>query len=255
MRSLALALILGLAATPALAAPKAAPAAPAPSQAPAVEPRALDALQRMSSYVASLPAFEVTSDTSLDLVKADGQKVSMDGEAHYKVRRPNAFVIDVNTDFKKRRFIYDGKQITVYAPEKGYYATVAAPATTREVLDTLWTKYGIALPLEDLFRWNDPAGARHGPMTSAFAVREEAIDGVATEQYAFREGDLDWQVWIQKGDQPLPRKVIIVDRTDPALPAYQAHLTWNVNPSFGADDFTFRPGPGAQQIALGQANR
>ena len=34
------------------------------------------------------------------------------------------------------------------------------------------------------------------------------IDGVATDHYAFREADVDWEVWIQKGDQPLPRKLV-----------------------------------------------
>jgi hypothetical protein len=33
---------------------------------------------------------------------------------------------------KSRRFIYDGKNFTVYSPQLGYYSTVAAPATTRK---------------------------------------------------------------------------------------------------------------------------
>ena len=52
--------------------------------------------------------------------------------------------------------IYDGKNFTVYAPIIGFYASAPAPATNREVLDSLYDKFGITLPLEDLFRWNEP---------------------------------------------------------------------------------------------------
>ena len=76
------------------------------------------------------------------------------------------------------------------------------------------------------------------------------LDGVKTTQYAFREGQIDWQVWIQQGDQPLPRKVVIVDRRDPAGPAYIARLTWTLNPPLSDADFAFRPGENATRIRL-----
>jgi len=217
-----------------------------------VDPKSLEALRRMSAFLQSLPAFALTSDASIDLVLRDGQKVQIDGVARYKVRRPAGFVIDVDTSMKDRRFFYDGKVFTVLAPKLGYYATVPAPATNRQVLDVLWTKYGIALPLEDLFRWSDPAGSRDAPQ-SGFRVGSATVDGVETDHYAFREATFDWQVWIQQGDQPLPRKVVIVDRTDPAGPAYTARLTWDLRPTLTADDFTYRPGNEAKAIRLSAA--
>ena len=255
-------LTLGLpAATSALAAPAttptAGPAALAGAQAPGeeavvekVDPTAAAALQRMSAYLQSLPAFALTSQTSLDLVLRDGQKVQVDGVARYKVRRPAGFVIDVDSNMKSRRFIYDGKQFTIFAPKLGYFATSAAPPSNREALDMLWTKYGIALPLEDLFRWSDPSGARD-QLQSGFRAGTVVLDGVETEQYVFREPQFDWQVWIQTGDKPLPRKVVIVDRSDPARPAYRAQLTWDVNPTLAESDFAFQPGKDAKLVHLG----
>jgi hypothetical protein len=256
-------LILGLPAATSVAAPvttpTTGPAAPAGVQlSPAeeavvekVDPTAVAALRRMSAYLQSLPAFAMTSQTSLDLVLRDGQKVQVDGVARYKVRRPAGFVIDVETNLKSRRFIYDGKQFTIYAPKVGYFATTAAPPTNREALDMLWTKYGIALPLEDLFRWSDPSGARDDQLQSGFRVGTVVLDGVETDQYVFREPHFDWQVWIQTGDKPLPRKLVIIDRTDPTQPAYAARLTWDVNPAFAETDFAFQPGKDAKLVHLG----
>ena len=72
---------------------------------------------------------------------------------------------------------------------------------------------------------------------------------MATEHYAFREPTVDWEVWIQK-DQPLPRKLVIVDRTDPARPTFTSRLTWQVNPTFTDADFAFVPDANAKRIQL-----
>ena len=215
-----------------------------------VEPAAVQALQRMSAYLGTLTAFEVRSQTSLDVVTVSDQRVQLDGVVTYKVRRPDGFVIDVDSDLKKRRFIYDGKKFTVVAPKLDYYAQVSEPPTIRETLQAISDRFGISLPLQDLFRWNDPASARSDRLDSAFKVGTATIDGVETDQYAFREGDVDWQIWIREGSEPLPLKVVIVDRTDPANPAYTARLNWNVSPTLTPADFTFQPDKDAKQIKL-----
>jgi hypothetical protein len=241
-------------ASPAPAAPAAGtskPAAAAPA-APAIDPQALAALRRMSAYLGTLPALELTSNTSLDVVTTQGQRVQLDGVVHYKIRRPDGFSIEVDSDHKKRTFIYDGKQFTVYSPEFGYYATVGAPPTNKQTLDAIEAKFGIELPLEDLFRWNDPTDNPAENLTSGFVVGTATLDGVATDHYAFRQPNVDWQIWIQQGPQPLPLKVVIVDQVDPTNPAYVARLAWNVNPTLTADDFTFKPGKDAKQIHMSE---
>src|SRR3954467_11443166 len=164
----------------------------------AVEPAAIDALKTMSAYLTSASTLAVTSEGSLDVVTGSGQRIQLDGTTQYKIRRPG-FVIDYVSDMKSRRFIYDGKNFTVYSPKLGYYATVPAPGTNREVLDTVYQKFGISLPLEDLFRWGDGSNAdRIKALKSAYDVGPATIDGVVTEHYAFREPNVDWEVWIQK---------------------------------------------------------
>src|SRR3982751_261931 len=215
-----------------------------------VEPGAIDALKSMSAYLARATTLAFTSDGSLDVVTGDGQRIQLDGTTQYKIRRPG-FVIDYVSDLKSRRFIYDGKSFTVYSPQLGYYATVAAPATNGEALDTIYKKFGIALPLEDLFRWGDGSTAgRLKAMKSAYSAGTATIDAVETDHYAFREADVDWEVWIQRGNQPLPRKLVIVDRTDPSRPTFMARLNWQVNPAFTDAEFAFVPDANAKRIEL-----
>jgi hypothetical protein len=215
-----------------------------------VEDTAIDAIKDMSNYLMSATTLAITSQGSLDVVTNDGQRIQLDGVTRYKVRKPG-FVIDYESNIKSRRFIYDGKTFTVYSPKLGFYAQAPAPATNREVLDAIYQKYGISLPLEDLFRWGDGSNAdRIQALKSAYEVGTATIDGVDTDHFAFREADVDWEVWIQKGDQPLPRKLVIVDRTDPARPTFIARLSWQINPTFTDADFTFVPDANAKKIQL-----
>lgn len=219
----------------------------APKTAAVVDPQAVAALRRMSSYLTSLNTAQLVSTGSLDVVTDDGQRIQMDGVTNYKLRKPG-FVIDFNSDLKKRQFFYDGKTFTEYSPATGFYASVAAPPTNREAIAAMYKQYGIALPLEDLFRWADPNGRRDDELKSAYQVGTATLDGVATDHYAFREGDSDWELWIQQGDRPLPKKLVIVDRKDPAHPTFVANLDWTVNPPLTDRDFTFTPGANDKRI-------
>ena len=239
------------AAQTALSSKATAAAAPPAASAKKVDPDAVKALVAMSAYLKSLPSFALTSETSLDLVAADDQKIQLDGVAHYKVRKdPGAFVIDVVSDGWNRRYIYNGAEFTLYAPTLGYYATVPALATIQATVDDVSKRFGISLPLDDLFRWSGADGVRADALDTGFFVGTATIDGVPTRHYAFREGAIDWQVWIQQGDEPLPRKLVIVDRRDATQPAYVANLTWTLNPPVTDEDFKFSPATDVKRIRL-----
>lgn len=215
---------------------------------PDVDPRAVDALRSMSTYLQTIPTFRLTSEASLDVITVEDQKVQLDMVTTYQVKRPG-IRIDWVSDQKNRQFYYDGKKFTLVAPTLGYYATVDAPPTNREFLDALYEKTGVELPLADLFRWADADHqADIDALTSAFSVGTATIDGAKTDHWAFRSAEFDWEIWIEQGDRPLPRKFVLIDRTDPTLPAFVARLTWQLNPQLDAAEFTYVPA--AEAIAI-----
>lgn len=223
--------------------------APAPQST--VDPSAVAAIQAMSTYLAGLKTFKLNTVGTMDVVTADGQRIQVDGTTQYEAKKPG-IRIHYDSDIKKRDFYYDGKNFTTYSPALGFYSTVPAPPTNKEFLDAVYDHYGIRLPLEDLFRWNDSRGERISGLRSAGNLGTVTLDGVKTTHYAFREPDVDWEVWIDQGDKPLPRKLSIVDRTDPARPAFTTRLSWTVNPSLPDSDFTFKPGPDAKKIPMAE---
>lgn len=249
MRGLALigcaALMIG---TPAIGQDKGSPVVQ-PATSDAVEPEAVEALQRMSGYLSSINSFQLTVNSTLDVITVDEQRLQIGAVVKYKVMRPG-IAIDFDSDVMNRQYFYDGKTFTIFSPKLKFYATSAAPPNNREFLKAVYDKFGISFPLEDLFRWNDGDKSDLQALTSGFSVGTATIDGVQTNHWAFRQGDFDWEVWIEQGDRPLPRKLVIVDRSDPAKPAYIARLNWTLNPPLTASDFTFVPGKDASRIPL-----
>jgi hypothetical protein len=214
------------------------------------DPEAIKALERMGDYLRTLKAFQVRSETNRDEVLDDGQNVEFDGVVEMIVQRPNRLRADVTSDKQQRLYFYNGATLSVWARRVNYYATVPAPPTIRELVDKLSDKYDIELPLADLFYWSDRAST--GSITDATDLGPSQIGGVSCEHFAFRQEDVDWQVWIQQGDYPLPRKIVIRTLTDEARPRFAAVLTWNLAPSFNDAAFTFVPPPDAKRITLAE---
>jgi len=215
----------------------------------AINPAAIKALNDMASYLRNLKAFQVESATTTDEVQDDGQLIQYMARINFVVQMPNKLLATASSDRNERTFIYDGTTFTMFAQRAGYYATVPAPPTLRELDDALSEKYDIELPLADLFRFGSPEW-KGADIKAATDIGPSEVGGITCEHYAFRQDDVDWQVWIQKGDHPLPRKLVITTTTDAARPQHTATYTWNLAPSFNQESFTFVPPAGAKKIVL-----
>jgi hypothetical protein len=223
----------------AMFAPQAAPGAE-PASAPQVDPRAVDALAKMSAYLRSIPAFQITMQTQRDDVDMYGQLITLSGGATYKVRRPNAFAINLALPGQSGDYVYDGKTVTAYDASAGVYSKFPAPGTIRETLEMAKDKYGATVPLEDLFTWSE-GDSRAKTLTSAHYIGKTQMGGQTASQYAFRQPGVDWQIWILDGARPEPVRVMIVATSDPARPRFRVDLTWNTAPQFDPAAFTFKP--------------
>jgi hypothetical protein len=232
-----------------LSAGAVAPAAQTPATTAAVNPAVVKALNDMAAYLRNLKAFQVESAVTTDEVQDDGQLIQYRATVSALVQMPNKLLLDASGDRNDRRFVYDGKTFTMLGRRIGYYATVAAPPTLRELDDALSDNYGIELPLADLFRFGSP-NWKGAEIKGAMDVGPSEIGGTTCEHYAFRQDDVDWQVWIQKGDHPLPRKLVITTTSDAARPQHTSTLTWNLAPSYNDETFTFVPPSGAHKIVL-----
>lgn len=212
----------------------------------------MEALNKLGTYLRSLNAIQVQADITFDDVLDDGQIIQSFKKADLIAVRPNRLRVEITSDTEHKFYFFDGKNFTIYGQLVNYFATVPAEGTIAELINKIDDKYGVELPLTDLFKWGTDQ-AQINKIKGAMDIGPTTCGGVTCEQYAFRQDGMDWQIWIQLGDFPLPRKLVIRTLTDEARPQYSETLNWNLAPSYSDDAFTFAPPPGAQRIVMAEA--
>lgn len=224
-----------------------APALAKDAAKPAIDPEAIAALHKMGEFLRSQQAFAVQAKMTTDDVIGAGQKVQFGGAVDLKVRRPDRMRMDIAGDRRNERVTYDGKTFTVFGERVGYYASFQAPGTLGELKDVLEKKYAFDLPLADLFYWGtgqDESAA----IQAATRIGTATVNGVSCAHFAFRQKDVDWEIWIEEGGRPLPHKVVITTTTEKTRPQHSMVLNWDLAPKLDDQMFTFTPPPSAHQI-------
>ena len=242
--ALALAFPIALAQTPPPAGAPGAQAAPAGNL---VDAASIQALKDMGAHLQSLKRFRVSTELTGERVLADGQKLSHTATADLDVERPNKLRAVMNSARSHRELFYDGKTVTLYTPAQKYYSTVDFSDNLGKLIETLEQRYNVQLPLQDLFLWGTPA-APVDKIESAMNAGQDFIDDDLCDHYAFRQGKIDWQIWITADGKPLPRKLVITNRADEARPQSVSMIDWNLKPGFKDAAFRFTPPKGATKV-------
>src|SRR5277367_2603820 len=227
---------------------KSAPQADA-KDASSIDPDAIDAVKKMAAYLHTLKSYQIIDDVTQDDVLEDGLIVQSTSKVDYLLARPDRMRVEVTSDERHRLYLYDGKNFTVWARLVNYYATVPAPPTIGELFEKVTDKYDIELPLYDLYNWGTK-DEDINKIKTAIDIGPSTVGGVTCEHYAFHQEGVDWQLWIQLGQFPLPRRLVITTLTDEARPQHSMTLTWNLAPSFNNEAFTFDPPPDAKRVLL-----
>lgn len=217
-------------------------------QSGAIEPKADELLRKMSDYLAGLEQFSVQTENTLEVILRSGEKIQYVNPANLSIRRPDKLRADRKGDIVNQEFYYDGKTLTQYMNDGSYYATVEAPPTIEETIDFARESLDVYAPGGDLI-YRNAYDVLTEDVVSGFYVGLSVIDGVKCHHLAFRGNEVDWQIWVEDGDKPLPKKFIITSKWMTGAPQFTLSVkSWNVSPKLTEDMFTFVPPKGAQKI-------
>ena len=240
---------------PAAAAQEPAPPATAPAPVRRVDPRADEILKKMGALLAATPRFALEAEETFDEVSDNAPRVQLTNLRRVGVERPSRFAADVTGDTLTRASWYDGKTLTVLDKARNVYLSVDAPGTIDAVLEKVADEHGVVIPLTDLL-YSDPyAVLSEGVLYGEYLGLHQAA-GVLCHHLAFSQATVDWQIWIEAGDQPLPRKLVITYVDEPGHPQYAAVIRRiTLDPKFPEGLFQFVAPEGATRIDLADVAR
>jgi hypothetical protein len=160
-------------------------------------------------------------------------------------------LVDVAGDDGSTKLIYDGKTAVLLGVETKKYSTISVPNTIQGMLETLTRRLGVDFPLAD-FLTEAPDKSFLFGVTSGREVNTVTIDGVPCRHLLFAQPPgIELELWVEKNDRSLPRRLIATYRNLPGQPSFVAEMfDWNfsVNPSDA--EFAFQPPEGAVQVEL-----
>src|SRR5262245_59330028 len=193
-----------------------------------IDPQAEKLLWRMSDYLASRQQVTLKAETTLEVVLTSGQKLQFDSTVTLMVSRPNRLLARRRGGVGDQEYFYDGRTLTLYSPKANVYATAAAPPTIDSMLDFAREKLDMGAPGAEILSGN-AAERMLKVTTSGFVVGPSVAAGVKCTHLAFRRPEVDWQIWIEDGDKPLPRKLVLTSKQVTGEPQFTELIrSWNV---------------------------
>jgi hypothetical protein len=225
---------------------KTAAAQTGPATSPEPDPRQV--LQKMGDFLKAQPQFTFKAEVTDDQVYHGGKKLQYGIDMETMVRRPDRLRVNATGDLVDKQFFFDGKTITLYDHDANLYASAEVPADIEGALDKANKDFGVRVALTDLASPNLVEHiAKH--IKHALYVGLHKVRGVPCHHLAFDGDQTQLQVWIEAGDRPLPRKVVLTQKKLPGSPQWTAYLTdWNFSPQLPDSLFVFTPPPGSAKV-------
>jgi hypothetical protein len=207
-------------------------------------------LKAMSDYVGGQKTISATFDSDIEVITPELQKIQFTSSGEVQLSRPDKLRATRTGGYADVELVFDGKVLSVLGRNINAYAQLDAPGSVDEAIERLRQSFSVAVPGADLLlsRAYDELMAE---VVDAKHIGQGVVDGVECEHLAFRNHDVDWQLWIEVGSRPIPRKYVITSKTLAGAPQYTLRIKeWRTDAPAGADKFVFAPPADAKKVDL-----
>ncbi|GEO17606.1 DUF2092 domain-containing protein [Microvirga aerophila] len=223
--------------------------APASLPARADDASALRILKTMSDYMAGQKNLSVRYDADIEVITPDLQKIQFAASGDVLIDRQVGLRATRTGGYADVELIFDGKTVTLHNRDGKTFVTLDAPGTLDDLVQRLRTEHLVEVPGADLLLARSYEQLTEGVLDAKY-VGLGVIDGVECEHLAFRNPDTDWQLWVEVGERPIPRKYVITSKAVAQAPQYTLRikeLRTDVKPDQNA--FVFKAPEGTKQVA------
>ena len=217
--------------------------------------RAVEVLKSMSAYTESLDRVFIGGITFTDARLGGGLIVSNSNEVTLSIDRPGSLHISSFDGVQSKELYFHEGTLTVFNSERNYYAQASIPKDIEAAMDFALEELDLEAPLMD-FIHRDASSQLIGSQDAILYLADKTrIAGVDCHHIAIRGEETDVQLWVEEGDQPVPRRIMITSKWEGGAPRFVAHLVWNSKPVFKQDIFEFKAPEGSMNIGFAQSHR
>jgi hypothetical protein len=181
--------------------------------------------------------------------------VSNSTEVKVSIDRPGSLHISSFDGVQSKELFFHNGMLTVSNSERKYYARASIPEEIEAALEFALEELDVEAPLMDLI-YRDTSTHLIGSQETILYLTDKArVDGTNCHHIAIRGSELDVQLWVEEGDQPLPRKIMLTSKWEGGSPRFIANLMWDSDPDFSEEIFEFKAPEGSTEIGFVQSHR
>ena len=220
----------------------------AAAQEAATAPNPVTVIRQMCDYLKSLQQFSFRAEVTNDQVYYEGKKLQYGIDMETFVRRPDRLRVNAEGDLVNKEFFFNGKTITLYDKTDKVYASMEVLPSIEDALDKAQKDFGLRVALTDLaspLLWEHISKR----FEHSLYVGMHKVRGVRCHHLAFDRDDVEFQVWVDAGNKPLPKKIIFTLKKLEGSPQWTAYLSdWSTSAMLEDGLFNFVVPPGVQKI-------
>ena len=210
--------------------------------------KAVEVLKKMAAYRTSLKQFTLKGVTFTDARLGAGLMISNSEEVHLSISHPGSMrAYSFDGVASKGLYFHDGL-LTVFNSENKLYAQASIPKELDAALEFALEELGVEAPLMDLIFQDVSIHLIGSDETILYLTDKSRIGGTDCHHLAIRGAESDVQLWVEEGDRPLPRKIMITSKWEGGSPRFIANLQWETDPKFEPGLFEFKAPEGAVKI-------
>ena len=215
---------------------------------PRIQPAATEVLRKACSFLAAKPAFRVHTEVTFDEVFRSGPHVHRSRGVSLLLHRPDRLYVESDSDRGRRNFYYDGSSVTIADIDARLYGRFDAPPTIESMLDDAMARFDVALPLADIAS-ADPCAALEANAERGWYLGEHYFAGERSHHLFITSPDVDVQLWISTGPEPVFRKIVLTYTSERDKPQYGVVFSgWDFAPRYDEATFRYTPPADARRI-------
>lgn len=211
-------------------------------------------LKAMSDYMVAQKSISFGFDATLEVVTKEDQILALASSGTVTLNRPDKIQATRSGGFADTEMFFDGKTMTLLGKKLNLYAQLEIPGTIDHLVDQLRTTYELPLPAADLLSSN-PYDLLMANVVDVKDLGSGVIGGVECDSLAFRNDDIDWQIWIAHGERPYPCRYTITSKQINGGPQYTVQVRdWKTGGEVAEPNYSFKNTTQAKKVELKDLN-
>lgn len=210
--------------------------------------RAIEVLKHMAAFKSAQDQVVIKGVTFTDARLGAGLMVANAEEVSVSIKRPGSMLITSADGEATKGFYFHDGLFTFFNSATRLYGQADIPKDIESAMEFALEELGVEAPLLDLLYKDASTHLLTSGETILYLTDKARVGNTDCHHLAIRGAEVDVQLWVEEGDRPVTRKLMITSKWEGGSPRFVANLDWDTSPEFKPGFFEFKAPEDAIEI-------